>query len=76
MVLIRLPEVIRESGLSRSSIYHSIDLGLFPKPIKIGERAVAWLCSEITAINAARIAGKSGEELKSLVSQLQVIRGR
>lgn len=76
MALIRLPEVIRESGLSRSSIYNYIDEGLFPKPIKIGERAVAWISSEVAAINEARIAAKSDEELRSLVAQLRVIRQR
>jgi len=74
VALIRLPEVIRQSGLSRSSVYHYIDEGLFPRPVKIGERAVAWISSEIAAVNEARIAGKSREELKSLVSKLQIAR--
>ncbi|MDP4984430.1 helix-turn-helix transcriptional regulator, partial [Pseudoalteromonas tunicata] len=29
--------------LSRSSIYKKIAEGSFPKPIKLGDRAVAWL---------------------------------
>lgn len=29
-------------GLSRSSIYAAMAAGLFPRPIKIGRRAVGW----------------------------------
>ena len=42
--LLRLPEVISQTGLNRNSIYQIDD---FPKPIKIGARATAWVQSEI-----------------------------
>lgn len=45
--LLRLSSVLKQTGLSRSSIYSYIALGQFPKPIKIGERAVAWLSTDI-----------------------------
>ncbi|MDW3094723.1 MAG: AlpA family transcriptional regulator [Gammaproteobacteria bacterium] len=45
--LLRLPEVIKRTGLSRSTIYKSINENSFPKPIKIGVRSVAWIDSEI-----------------------------
>ena len=45
--LLRLPEVIERTGLSRSSLYQRINQGTFPKPIKLGKRASAWPCSEI-----------------------------
>lgn len=38
----RLPEVINMTGLSRSSIYLRVSTNEFPKPIKIGRRAVGW----------------------------------
>ncbi len=38
----RLPEVITITGLSRSSIYLRMSTNEFPKPIKIGRRAVGW----------------------------------
>ena len=38
----RLPEVMSLTGLSRSSIYLRISVEEFPKPIKIGRRAVGW----------------------------------
>ena len=38
----RLPEVMNMTGLSRSSIYLRVSTNEFPKPIKIGRRAVGW----------------------------------
>lgn len=40
--LVRLPQVKQTVGYSRSEIYRLISLNRFPKPIRIGERAVAW----------------------------------
>jgi len=38
----RLPQVISLTGLSRSSIYLRISNEEFPKPVKLGRRAVGW----------------------------------
>jgi prophage regulatory protein len=38
----RLPEVMLLTGLSRSSIYLRISRQEFPKPLKLGRRAVGW----------------------------------
>ncbi len=46
--IIRLPEVIQRTGLSRSTIYAYVEKDMFPKPIKIGLRAVGWYESDIT----------------------------
>lgn len=45
--LIRLPEVLEITGLSRSSIYSRMEKGTFPKRKNIGPRSIAWLESEI-----------------------------
>jgi len=39
--------VIAKTGLSRTTIYNRISLNEFPKPIKLGPRAVGWLNHEI-----------------------------
>lgn len=54
MNIIRLPDVKRRTGLSRSSIYSFIQSDKFPKPISLGERAVGWLESEISSWIAER----------------------
>lgn len=47
MKLIRIKDVMNRTGLGRSTIYKYMDLEKFPKPIKLGTRAVAWVESEI-----------------------------
>ncbi len=45
--LIRLNEVIRITGLSRSRVYQYISEGKFPDNVSIGGRSVAWVESEV-----------------------------
>jgi prophage regulatory protein len=45
--IIRRPEVERIVGLSRSGIYAAMSRNEFPKPLKIGRRAVGWYESHI-----------------------------
>ena len=48
----RLPEVMNMTGLSRSSIYLRVSTDEFPKPVKIGRRAVGWPEDSIIAWQA------------------------
>jgi prophage regulatory protein len=48
-----------------------VQRGLLPKAVKISERASAWPSDEIDAINRARIAGKSEDEIRQLVTDLE-----
>ncbi|EFP94918.1 helix-turn-helix transcriptional regulator [Vibrio caribbeanicus] len=45
--VIRLPEVIDMTGLSRSTIYLRMSKGTFPRSISLGQRAVGWLKADI-----------------------------
>lgn len=45
---VRRQEVLRVTGLSVSSLYEAMHEGGFPKPVKIGPKAVAWDIDEIT----------------------------
>lgn len=48
MQLLRLPDVKKLTGLSRSTLYLRISQGTFPAPISLGGgRAVAWLAAEV-----------------------------
>ena len=53
----RLPEVMSLTGLSRSSIYLRISVQEFPKPIKIGRRAVGWSEDSLIAWQANVLGG-------------------
>lgn len=46
--IIRLQQVRRLTGLSRSEIYRRMALGEFPAKVQIGQRSVGWSEEEIT----------------------------
>jgi prophage regulatory protein len=46
-IILRLPDVLKRTGYSRSGLYHKIDQGTFPAPISLGERAVGWFEEEV-----------------------------
>lgn len=72
--ILRLPAIQLESGYSRSTIYLRITQGLWPRPVHLGARAVGWPSREVEALNAARIAGRSDEEIRALVARLVAAR--
>jgi len=47
MKVLRLSQVISSTGLGRSTIYKYISEGKFPKSLKLSERCVGWLESEV-----------------------------
>ena len=48
--LLRLPEVLKRFPVSRTSWYDGIDLGLYPAPLRLGKRTVAWRASDIERV--------------------------
>lgn len=70
-VLIRCKQVQANSGLPRSTLYSRIAQGLFTKPVALGARAVGWPLYEVVELNAARIAGKSDDQIRKLVAKLE-----
>lgn len=72
--ILRLPSVLQMRGRSRSAHYLDIQQGLFTPPVPIGARAVGWPAHEATTLNAARISGKSDDEIRALVTKLKADR--
>jgi prophage regulatory protein len=72
--ILRLPTVLHKRGRSRSAHYLDIQQGLFPKPVVIGVRAVGWPDNEVDAVNVARIAGNTEDEIRKLVIRLEAAR--
>jgi prophage regulatory protein len=54
--ILRLPSVISQTGLSRSSIYLRIADGRFPEQINLGGRAIGFLESDIQSWIKQRLA--------------------
>ena len=75
MAIWRLPAVKAELGhRSDASVYNAIRAGLFTTGVAIGQRARGWPSDEVSAINTARIAGKSNAEIRELVKALHAKR--
>lgn len=72
--ILRLPAVKSECGHSRSTLYLRIRQGLWTKPVSLGGRSVGWPASEVSALLAARIAGKPDPEIRALVAKLEAAR--
>ena len=72
--IFRLPTVKSESGYSRSTIYLRMAQGLWTKQVSLGPRCVGWPRHEVSALNAARIAGKTDDEIRALVVSLEAAR--
>ena len=53
--MLRLPEVLRKTALSRSQVYRLIGMHQFPQQIQLGERASGWIEEEIDDWLRARI---------------------
>lgn len=54
--LVRLPEVIERTSLSRSTIYEMMAQGRFPRPVKLNLRSNGWVESEINDWLDSRVA--------------------
>ena len=53
--ILRLPQVMERTGLSRSMIYFLISIGEFPKQVKLTLRTVGWPESQIDGWIESRI---------------------
>jgi prophage regulatory protein len=52
---LRLPSVLDQTAMSRSSLYSLIRTGEFPAPVQLGPRTVGWLRSEVQTWATERV---------------------
>lgn len=74
-IIKRRPEARSQFGVSNSTFYEWIKLGLMVPGVALGHRSVGYASHELDAIAAARIAGKSEDEIRTLVRNLIAARG-
>ena len=72
--ILRMPAVVHITGRSRMSIYRAVREGMFTRPVRIGMNAVGWPDHEVALWVAARVAGKTPDEIRALVAQLHEMR--
>ena len=63
--LLTLREVTAATALSRSAVYAMMADARFPKPIRIGSRAVRWVEQEVLDFIASRPRGGSDRPPRS-----------
>jgi len=56
--LLRLPQVLERIPYKRARFLDLVKQGVFPRPIKLGPRAVAWPESQIDALVEQLVSGK------------------
>tara|TARA_R110002074_G_scaffold55104_1_gene137031 strand:- start:209 stop:394 length:186 start_codon:yes stop_codon:yes gene_type:complete len=54
----RRPVVEQLTGLSRSTLYAMMAEGNFPKPVKLGKRAVGWRERDVSAWLQSRVSSE------------------
>ena len=47
--LLKQQDVVRLCSLPKSSLYALMDRGEFPRPVRLGKRAVRWWSTEVEA---------------------------
>lgn len=57
--ILRRPEVEAKTGFKRAHIYNLMQEGKFPKPVRLGVRAVGWDSYEIDEWIAERLQKRS-----------------
>ena len=60
--LLRLSEILKRTGLSRSTLYSMISKNEFPSPLKIGARASAWVESEVNRWIDEKISSRNNRK--------------
>ena len=54
--ILRVQDVLRQLGISKTALYNMLAAGDFPKQIRMGPKSVGWLAHEVDAWLAARMA--------------------
>lgn len=62
------------TGIPTSSWYDLVTAGLATPAVKLSKYTAGWPYTELAALNAARIAGKSEDEIRALVKRLVAAR--
>jgi prophage regulatory protein len=52
--ILRIPDVVARTGLSRVSIWRKVREGKFPPPLELSSNAIGWPESEIAQWQASR----------------------
>jgi prophage regulatory protein len=66
--VLRLPEVIKKTGLGRTNLYHMTKNGEFPASVSLGAKAMGWIEAEIDTWIEKRMAARQSSPEASTLS--------
>lgn len=74
--LLKAPSVQAALGLRKTAFYDALRRGLVTRGVlaTTAGRSIAWPASEIAAIQGARIAGQTDDDVRQLVNALHAAR--
>jgi prophage regulatory protein len=61
VTILKLPQVQAKTGLGKTRVYGLVKSGDFPKPVRLGKKAVGWLEHELDEWILARVRASRGE---------------
>ena len=61
--VLKAKQVAEEINVSVPQVYKLVNLGRFPKPIKLGERGSGWLRTEVDAWLQSRVDARDEEAI-------------
>lgn len=71
---VRLPELLEQLAVGKTTLYARIKQGTFPPPVKFGERVSARPEHEVDTVVNAYMRSATKEDLQKLVAQLMIAR--
>jgi len=72
--IMRMKDVAKMAGVSRSTLYGWVKKGLLTPPVKRVGKSPGWPVYEIERFNCARIAGWTEDEIKVLAREFMSLR--
>ena len=71
---LRPAQLAARRSISQTTVWRNVNRGILPHPVQISVNAVGFPVAEIDALDAAVIAGKTDDELRALVKDLELAR--
>lgn len=66
-----IDEVLRRLATGRSTLYTKVQQGVFPKPVKLGKRKIAWPQHEVDQMMIFYLRSPSEEQAQDFVRDLE-----
>ncbi len=70
IILLRRADALKRFGAKSTWFHDRVKAGLLPPPVSLGARAKGWPEHELDQVLAFMVAGKSDDDIRTLVNHL------